>query len=94
MSRLRIIPAGETAPLYTDLWDETTGNLIEAKGGVTREQLRSAIGQLIDYSRFVEAKQRTVLLPSKPRQDLLALLTSAGMGLVYEAGGTFISTSD
>lgn len=90
VSRLRIIPAGETAPLYTDLWDETTHNLIEAKGGVTREQVRSAVGQLFDYSRFVDAQQRTVLLPSKPRPDLLAFLFSAGMAVVYEAERSFV----
>ena len=90
VSRLRIVPAGESAPLFTDLWDETTQNLIEAKGGVTREQLRSAVGQLIDYGRFVDAKQLTVLLPTKPRPDLLAYLTAAGVALAYEDGSSFV----
>ena len=38
--RLRIIPPGEGSPLYSDLWDETTHELIEAEGSVTRDQLR------------------------------------------------------
>lgn len=37
-----------------------------AKGGVTREQIRTAVGQLFDYGRFVDAKTRTLLVPSCP----------------------------
>jgi hypothetical protein len=33
VSRLRVVPAGESAPLYSDLWDETARDLVEAKGG-------------------------------------------------------------
>ena len=90
VQRLKIVPPGEAAPLYTDLWDETTKNLIEAKGSVTREQLRSAVGQLLDYDRFVHAEQRTVLLPQLPRRDLSAYLSSVGMTCVYQSDGRFI----
>jgi hypothetical protein len=84
--RLRVVPAGESAPLYSDLWDVTGGELVEAKGLVTREQLRSAVGQLLDYGRFVEAKTRTVLVPTRPRPDLLAYLAYAGVSAVYPDG--------
>ena len=80
------MPAGESAPLYSDLWDETGLELVEAKGLVTREQLRSAVGQLLDYGRFVTAKTRTVLVPTRPRPDLLAYLTHAGVSAVYPEG--------
>jgi hypothetical protein len=83
VSRLRVVPPGEAAPLYSDLWDETTSELIEAKGLVTREQLRSAVGQLLDYGRFVDAEVRTVLVPAKPRPDLLAFLAHARVDAVY-----------
>jgi hypothetical protein len=53
---------------------------------VTREQLRSAVGQLLDYGRFVEAKTRTVLVPTRPRPDLLAYLAHAGINAVYPKG--------
>jgi hypothetical protein len=43
VGRLRVVPAGESAPLYSDLWDVTGRELVEAKGLVTREQLRSAV---------------------------------------------------
>jgi hypothetical protein len=86
VGRLRVVPAGESAPLYSDLWDVTGRELVEAKGLVTREQLRSAVGQLLDYGRFVEAKTRTVLVPTRPRPDLLAYLAHAGVSAVYPQG--------
>jgi hypothetical protein len=86
VKRLRVIPPGESAPLYSDLWDETTRDLIEAKGTVTREQLRMALGQLLDYGRFIDARTRTVLVPSRPRDDLLDYLASAGTRVVYPDG--------
>ena len=86
VSRLRVVPAGESAPLYSDLWDVTASDLIEAKGGITRNQIRNAVGQLLDYGRFVEAKSRTVLVPSRPRPDLLAYLAAVGVSVVYPEG--------
>ncbi|MPZ60678.1 MAG: restriction endonuclease [Propionibacteriales bacterium] len=86
VGRLRVVPPGESAPLYSDLWDETTRTLIEAKGGVTREQIRSAVGQLLDYGRFVENKALAVLVPSEPRADLIAYLSKLNIRLVYPLG--------
>lgn len=82
--RKRILPPNEPSPLFTDLFDETTGELIEAKGTVTREAVRMAIGQLIDYRRFFEPPPRLVLLvPRKPRPDLLDLCSAAGVSVVW-----------
>ena len=90
VSRLRVVPAGESAPLYSDLWDQDGQELIEAKGGVTRDQVRQAVGQLCDYGRFVDAKTRTVLLPSRPRPDLLALLHVVGIDAVFPDGDDWV----
>lgn len=86
VSRLRVVPAGEAAPLYSDLWNETSGELIEAKGTVTREALRMAVGQLLDYGRFSESKSHAVLVPSRPRDDLLKFLSAAGVTAIYPKG--------
>jgi hypothetical protein len=83
VSRLRVLPAGESAPLYSDLWDVTTSDLIEAKATVSRESLRMAVGQLLDYGRFVEAESRTVLVPSRPRGDLLSYLSNVNIAVIY-----------
>jgi hypothetical protein len=69
--------------LYCDLWDLTARDLIEAKATVSREHLRTAVGQLLDYGRFADASQMTVLVPSRPRPDLLAYLSSVGIAAVY-----------
>jgi hypothetical protein len=92
VSRKRIVPLGEARPLFTDLYDATTGTLVEAKGTVERNSIRMAIGQLADYKRFVEGGQPrhlAVLVPSKPRQDLRNLLASQGIELIYPRGDGF-----
>lgn len=86
VSRLRIVPPGEGAPLYTDLWDESDKELVEAKGSVTRNSIRFAVGQLLDYDRFVGAEQLAVLVPERPRQDLVEYLASADITAVYPSG--------
>lgn len=90
VSRLRVVPSGEGSPIYSDLWDETARELIEAKGSVTRDHLRHAVGQLIDYSRFVDAETTSVLVPSRPRPDLLAYLKAAGVNVLYPDGDAWI----
>jgi hypothetical protein len=90
VDRLRIVPAGEAAPLYSDLWDETARELVEAKGTVTREQVRYAVGQLLDYGRFADAKTKTLLVPQRPRADLLAYLYEVGVDVVYPAGDGWV----
>lgn len=86
VSRLKVVPPGESAPLYSDMWVETTKDLIEAKGNVTREQVRMAVGQLLDYARFTDVRTRTLLVRSQPRQDLLDYLASVDTHVVYQDG--------
>jgi hypothetical protein len=92
--RLKIVPPGEAKPLFTDLYDRTTGMLVEAKGSVERGAIRMAIGQLADYRRFVDGgpKALAVLLPSEPRVDLLELLKSQGILAVWPFEGAFASS--
>jgi hypothetical protein len=44
--RLKIVQKGEAKPLFCDLRDKTADSLVEAKGSVTREAIRMAIGQI------------------------------------------------
>jgi hypothetical protein len=89
--RQRILPAGEARPLFTDLYDATSGMLVEAKGSVERNAIRTAIGQLADYKRFIDdgPKHLAVLLPAKPRDDLCELLSSQGIELIHASGDGF-----
>jgi hypothetical protein len=89
-ARLKIVPAGERRPLFCDIYDKTAGILIEGKGTVAREALRMAIGQLADYRRFAPDETRVaVLVPERPRPDLMALLESAGVDAIWPDGDRF-----
>lgn len=93
--RLKIVPEGEAKPLFCDLIDRSTNTLYEAKGTIERGAIRMAIGQLIDYRRFVEpAPKLAVLLPAKPRSDLQDLLREAGVGIVWAEGSEFVTQID
>lgn len=90
--RQRVLPPSESRPIFTDLYDKTTGLLVEAKGTVERNAIRMAIGQLADYRRFVEDGQPqhlAVLLPAEPRKDLCDLLFSQGIDVIYQTDGGF-----
>jgi hypothetical protein len=83
--RLAIRPDRERQPLYCDLFNKTDHELIEAKGTVTREAIRLALGQLLDYRRFITPTPRMVLLlPMQPRPDLLELLQAHEVAVVWE----------
>lgn len=84
--RHKFRPPKEGRPILTDLFDGTTGTLIEAKGTVERGAIRMAIGQLADYRRFVEPgdlHHLAVLVPRQPRDDLCDLLASQGIEYIY-----------
>lgn len=81
--RQQIVPHGEWKPLYTDLYVEDLNLVIEGKGSATRENVRMAIGQLADYSRFFDRPRRAILLPSSPRPDLSALAASQAIVMIW-----------
>ncbi len=88
--RLQLRPDDEPAPLFGDLLDSTTGTLYEAKGTVTRNAMRMAIGQLADYARLVDpAPRRVVVMPEKPRSDLLRLARSQDIGVMWPDSDRF-----
>jgi 5-methylcytosine-specific restriction protein A len=84
--RYKVRPQGELAYLYTDVFDTVTLTLFEAKGHATRNAIREAIGQLLDYRRHINPAPRNlaVLIPSRPTDDLLDLITSLGMSCMFE----------
>ncbi|GLZ15048.1 hypothetical protein Acsp04_52830 [Actinomadura sp. NBRC 104425] len=92
LKRFQIKVQGLTGTLLTDLYDEQAHVLYELKGASTREAVRMAIGQLLDYRRHVKpaAPQLAVLLPEEPHADLRALLESLGIALAYWDGKTFV----
>jgi hypothetical protein len=86
VTRQRLLPSGEARPIITDLFDATTGMLVEAKGSVERSAVRMAIGQLCNYRRFFaagEVRHVAALFPTEPRPDLCDLLSEQGIVVVY-----------
>ncbi|MGW3570160.1 hypothetical protein ACWDSL_40910 [Streptomyces sp. NPDC000941] len=88
---------GLTSTLRTDLYDATDHVLYEAKGSNSREDVRMALGQLLDYSRYVKAPgqedepKRVVLLPAAPTPDMYTLLDRYDVGVVYRSDdGRFV----
>lgn len=55
--------AGQPRSFRTDLYNPTTRELVEAKGNASRDYVRLALGQILDYSRFVPHDSLAVLLP-------------------------------
>ena len=81
--RYQIIPLGSAA-LYSDLADVTKNILYEAKGSADRMSVRLALGQILDYGRFVKGSRLAVLLPATPPADLVELLENHAVGCVVE----------
>ncbi|MFI5706232.1 hypothetical protein [Kribbella sp. NPDC051620] len=89
-----IKPPEELRSLRADLVDLTENILYEAKASSTRESIRMAVGQLLDYSRHVpDVKGLAVLLPSEPSRDLVSLLKMHGIRCVCEVNATFLDVA-
>ncbi|TDC02431.1 hypothetical protein E1091_00840 [Micromonospora fluostatini] len=82
--RHRIQVPGSSSLLFTDLFDVSTYELVEAKSSASRNHLRLAIGQLFDYRRFVHCKRLAVLVPVRPEEDLCILLHDVGVSVIFE----------
>ena len=92
VGRQRFLPPGEVRPIITDLFDATTGTLVEAKGSVERNAIRMAIGQLCDYRRFFAAGELNhvaALFPTEPRADLCDLLRERGIVVIHRTDEGF-----
>ncbi|MBM9838704.1 hypothetical protein JO861_19340 [Rhodococcus hoagii] len=82
--RQKILLPGEAYPLLTDMFDSTTGELVEVKADSGRATIRLALGQILDYARFVPHDSKAVLVPHEPATDLVELLLRCGVAVVWE----------
>jgi hypothetical protein len=78
------IPLPGGTLMYTDVFVNELSELLEAKSSASREHIRVALGQVLDYGRYVEHESLSVLVPSKPADEMVALLISHGVGCVWE----------
>lgn len=80
--RFSIRPAGDKSPMLTDTVDRTAGELYEVKPTASRDHVRAAVAQLLDYRRHLpEVAACTVLLPTTPTDDLQNYGAACGLGL-------------
>ena len=71
--------------LVADAYDRQKDRLLEAKASASREDVRMAIGQLLDYRRHVAPNAAlAVLLPDVPSDDLVDLLEELTIECVVE----------
>ncbi|MER8183493.1 restriction endonuclease [Kitasatospora sp. NPDC094015] len=93
VTRKKITPPGERHSHYTDLFNSTDSQLVEAKATITREAVRMAIGQLLDYRRFIDpTPSMALLVPQQPRPDLLHLCASAEVTVIWRHEDGYRST--
>jgi len=84
---------GANGTLKPDFWIKDLGLIVEAKPSISREHIRMAIGQVLDYVHLAAQlglhMKPAVLLPSLPPIDLVGLLQELGIQLIYKSGATF-----
>lgn len=85
-----LLPAGRRT-LRVDLFDPGSNRLIEAKATASRENVRYAIGQLLDYRRYIDPRPSLALLVgNEPAQDMLRLLKELQITAIWQEGKTFV----
>ncbi len=84
-----LLPSGER--IVADALDKNRNLLIEAKASADRFSMRTAIGQLFDYRRFLRPRPAmAVLVPSRPSEDLCQLLRGLGIRVIHPMGQVFV----
>ena len=85
---------GTSRPLETDGWAIESSTLIEAKASASRENIRMAIGQLLDYRKLmrdkIKVKRMAILVPKKPREDLIKLLKELRIKVIFKEKERFV----
>jgi 5-methylcytosine-specific restriction protein A len=81
-----------------DLFEEERRNLLEAKCSASREHIRMAVGQLLDYAylgreRFRGGPHMAILLPEKPDLKSLAWLREQRIWVVWREKGKFLDNA-
>jgi hypothetical protein len=97
-ARGRKLEAATYGSLRCDGYEKETGNLIEAKSSASREHIRMAVGQLLDYA-FQGRKElgevyKAILVPKKPGEDIERWLRSIEISLIWPNRGVFLDNAN
>ncbi len=79
-----------------DLFDSAKWRLIEAEPVLTRQRLRTALGQLLDYTRYFDRAPRLgILIPARPSPKELAFLSDNKVTAIWRTpSGQFGDSAD
>jgi hypothetical protein len=84
--------------LQCDAYEKLRRNLIEAKASASREHIRMAVGQLLDYAfqggSQLQGSQMAILLPEKPPDDVEAWLDSLNIKLIWPQVSAFLDNAN
>lgn len=80
------IPTAAGHLMYTDIFVRPSLELIEAKSSASRDHIRAALGQILDYARYVDHGTLAVLTPTKPAHDLISLLIAHNIHCIWREG--------
>ena len=81
------------AAIQPDLYEPTTGLVVEAKKSSARSYVRQALGQVLDYDYCIRGTGRpsvpAILLPSSPGDDLIELCDECEVAVITRVGDGF-----
>jgi hypothetical protein len=85
--------------VFPDLYNATTKTVVEAKKSASREYVREAIGQVLDYKNLLEMEgeegiNAAILLPGLPEPDLVFLCAGLAIEVIIPDGNGFTNTRD
>jgi len=81
------LPVGDgTETLGIPLLDRTTDTVVISPGSSSRAAVRSAVGEALDLQRLTGTGSALLVLPSEPREDVLALIEHVGLAATWPVG--------
>jgi hypothetical protein len=84
--------------IQCDGWEKERRNLIEAKGSTSREDIRMAVGQLLDYAfqgkEEFKRPHMAILLPNEPDPDSVKWLEPLGIKIIWRRGQSFLDNAN
>jgi hypothetical protein len=84
--------------LRCDGYEEGRKNLIEAKASTSREHVRMAVGQLLDYAFQGEEKlgkpHKAILLPARLAPNIEKWLCHLNISIIWREGESFFDNAN
>jgi hypothetical protein len=84
--------------LQCDAYEKDRQNLIEAKSSASREHIRMAVGQILDYAfqgrKSFGEPNKAILLPSEPSADIVDWLESLKIKVIWREKKAFLDNAN